>query len=135
MDLPQKVRAPNPWAFFGYFLSQQKVTPRRGGETRQKTFRTRQDCEGADHRVAVKGNETARPNRQPPERSPGPQRNQFPQADTFKKRPSGPVLKDRQQKPKAPGAPRGWVTVSLIPAAACHFVQTEKERTALPFFL
>ena len=49
----------DPWAFFGYFLSQQKVTPRRGGETRQKTFRTRQDCEGPDHRVAVKGNETA----------------------------------------------------------------------------
>ena len=48
----------NPWAFFGYFLSQQKVTPRRGGETRQKTFRTRQDCEGPDHRVAVKGNDT-----------------------------------------------------------------------------
>ena len=46
MDLPQKVRAPNPWAFFGYFLSQQKVTPRRGGETRQMAFRTRQDCEG-----------------------------------------------------------------------------------------
>ena len=48
----------DPWAFFGYFLSQQKVTPRRGGETRQKTFRTRQDCEGADWRVAVKGNDT-----------------------------------------------------------------------------
>ena len=45
----------NPWAFFGYFLSQQKVTPRRGGETRQKTFRTGQDCEGTDYRVAVKG--------------------------------------------------------------------------------
>ena len=58
MDLPQKVRAPNPWAFFGYFLSQQKVTPRRGGETRQMAFRTRQDCEGADCRVAVKGNKT-----------------------------------------------------------------------------
>ena len=48
----------NPWAFFGYFLSQQKVTPRRGGETRQKTFRTRQECEGPDWRVAVKENET-----------------------------------------------------------------------------
>ena len=46
----------NPWALFGYFLSQQKVTPRRGGETRQKTFRTRQECEGTDHRVAVKEN-------------------------------------------------------------------------------
>ena len=57
MDLPQKVRAPNPWALFGYFLSQQKVTPRRGGETRQKAFRTRQDCEGADCRVAVKRND------------------------------------------------------------------------------
>ena len=49
----------NPWALFGYFLSQQKVTPRRGGETRQKVFKTRQDCEGADHRVAVKENEPA----------------------------------------------------------------------------
>ena len=48
----------DPWAFFGYFLSQQKVTPRRGGETRQMAFRTRQECEGADQRVAVKGNET-----------------------------------------------------------------------------
>ena len=47
----------DPWAFFGYFLSQQKVTPRRGGETRQMAFRTRQDCEGADWRVAVKENE------------------------------------------------------------------------------
>ena len=47
----------DPWAFFGYFLSQQKVTPRRGGETRQKVFKTRQDCEGADHRVAVKEND------------------------------------------------------------------------------
>ncbi len=34
------------------------------------TFRTRQDCEGPDRRVAVKENETTRPNRQPPERSP-----------------------------------------------------------------
>ena len=48
----------NPWAFFGYFLSQQKVTPRRGGETRQKISKTRQDCEGPDWRVAVKENET-----------------------------------------------------------------------------
>ena len=47
----------NPWAFFGYFLSQQKVTPRRGGETRQMAFRTRQDCEGPDWRVAVKEND------------------------------------------------------------------------------
>ena len=75
----------NPWAFFGYFLSQQKVTPRRGGETRQRVFKTRQDCEGADHRVAVKGNETV--NNQSP--YPGPKR------ITFKKRPCGPVLKDR----------------------------------------
>ena len=44
----------NPWAFFGYFLSQQKVTPRRGGETSQKISKTRQECEGADRRVAVK---------------------------------------------------------------------------------
>ena len=48
----------DPWAFFGYFLSQQKVTPRRGGETRQRVFKTRQDCEGADLRVAVKENVT-----------------------------------------------------------------------------
>ena len=53
----------------------------------------------------------------------------------FKKRPCGPVLKGRQQKPKAPCAPREWVTVSLVPAAACHFAQTQKERTALPSFL
>ena len=46
----------DPWAFFGYFLSQQKVTPRRGGETRQKAFRTRQECKGPDWRVAVKEN-------------------------------------------------------------------------------
>ena len=46
----------DPWAFFGYFLSQQKVTPRRGGETSQKVFKTRQDCEGPDWRVAVKEN-------------------------------------------------------------------------------
>ena len=68
MDLPQKVRAPNPWALFGYFLSQQKVTPRRGGETRQKISKTRQECEGPDWRVAVKGNGTIN-NRSP---YPGP---------------------------------------------------------------
>ena len=59
MDLPQKVRAPNPWALFGYFLSQQKVTPRRGGETRQKAFRTRQECEGET--IAWQSKETALP--------------------------------------------------------------------------
>ena len=115
----------NPWAFFGYFLSQQKVTPRRGGETRQKTFRTRQECEGPDHRMAVK----RKRHHHKPKRC-----TQDREADTFKKRPCGPVLKGRQSKPKTPGAPREWVTASLVPAAACHFAQTQKERTALPFF-
>ena len=79
----------NPWAFFGYFLSQQKVTPRRGGETRQKTFRTRQDCEGPDQRVAVKRKrdfETHIQNRK---------------TDTFKNRPPGPILKKKQAPPPA----------------------------------
>ena len=115
----------NPWAFFGYFLSQQKVTPRRGGETRQKISKTRQECEGPDWRVAVKEN-GAIDNRSP---YPGPR------GSPFKKRPFGPVLKGRQTNPPAPGAPRGWVMGSLVPAAACHFAQTEKERTALPSFL
>ena len=75
----------NPWAFFGYFLSQQKVTPRRGGETRQKAFRTRQECEGADWRVAVKENDAIN-NRSPC---------LGPRGSLFKKRPCGPVLKDR----------------------------------------
>ena len=94
-----------PWAFFGYFLSQQKVTPRRGGETRQKTFRTRQDCEGADHRVAVKRKRDYHKRKHCTQNR---------EADTFKKRPYGPVLKDRQTKPPAPGAPRGWVWASLV---------------------
>ena len=86
----------NPWAFFGYFLSQQKVTPRRGGETRQKTFRTRQECEGAD--IAWQSKETSLPQ----------SKTLHPETKgiTFKKRPCGPVLKGRQQKPKTPGAPR-----------------------------
>ena len=58
-----------------------------------------------------------------------------PRGSPFKKRPYGPVLKGRRPKPPAPGAPREWVTVSLVPAAACHFAQTQKERTALPSFL
>ena len=120
----------NPWAFFGYFLSQQKVTPRRGGETRQRAFRTRQDCEGADCRVAVKGNKTITYQNTVPRKKPKPpkasllegggfrmktggrlssarhtQRACRPQGSLFKKRPCGPVLKDKQQKPKAPGAP------------------------------
>ena len=48
----------NPWAFFGYFLSQQKVTPRRGGETRQMAFRTRQDCGGLTGAWQSKENKT-----------------------------------------------------------------------------
>ena len=115
----------NPWAFFGYFLSQQKVTPRRGGETRQKAFRTRQECEGADWRVAVKENDAIN-NRSPC---------LGPRGSLFKKRPYGPVLKGSQQKPKTPGAPRSWVTANLVPAAACHFAQTQKGRKPLRPFL
>ena len=37
-----------------------------------------------------------------------------PKHSPFKKRPCGPVLKDRQQKPQAPGAPREWVKASLV---------------------
>ena len=76
----------DPWAFFGYFLSQQKVTPRRGGETRQMAFRTRQECEGADWRVAVKENGTTN------------HKSLYlgSRGSPFKKRPCGPVLKDRQ---------------------------------------
>ena len=76
----------DPWAFFGYFLSQQKVTPRRGGETRQMAFRTRQDCKGET--IAWQSKKTAlliiKAYIQDRE------------ADTFKKRPFGPVLKDKQ---------------------------------------
>ena len=88
-------------------------------------FRTRQDYEGADWRVAVKENGAAN------------NRSliiQDREADTFKKRPCGPVLKGRQQKPLAPGAPRGWVTASLVPAAACHFENTRiRGRRFVPF--
>ena len=49
----------NPWALFAFFLSLQKEGPPEG-QTRQKTFRTRQDCEGPDWRVAVKKNETVK---------------------------------------------------------------------------
>ena len=56
-----------------------------------------------------------------------PKESVSPKADTFKKRPCGPVLKGRQTKPPAPGAPRGWVTVNLVPAAACHFAQAKKK--------
>ena len=48
----------SPFCTYIVHPPQQKVTPRRGGETRQMAFRTRQVCEGADHRVAVKGNDT-----------------------------------------------------------------------------
>ena len=88
-------------------------------------FRTRQDYEGADWRVAVKKNDTLKTNRQKPERSLSPQRKQLSSGSPFKKRPCGPVLKGRQQKPLAPGAPRGWVTDTLVPAAACHFENTK----------
>ena len=86
----------NPWAFFGYFLSQQKVTPRRGGETRQKVFKTRQDCEGQTIAWQSKGTALSITEAHIQDR----------EADTFKKRPCGPVLKDRQTKSQAPGAPR-----------------------------
>ena len=77
-----------------------------------------------DRRVAVKENETVN-NKSPYSES---------KDSPFKKRPFGPVLKGRQTKSPAPGAPRGWVTANLVPAAACHFAQTQKERIALPFF-
>jgi len=62
------------------------------------------------------------------------------EADSFKKRPCGPVLKDSHPNPPAPGAPRGWGTANLVPAAACHFAQTQKERKTIypflaPYFL
>ena len=125
----------DPWAFFGYFLSQQKVTPRRGGGTRQKTFRTRQECEGPDLRVAVKGKRDFKTEPTKPIKKSKPPEKLVPSGSPFKKRPCGPVLKNRQQNPPAPGAPREWVTANLVPAAACHFAQTQKERIALPFFL
>ena len=116
----------NPWALFGYFLSQQKVTPRRGGETRQRAFRTRQECEGADWRVAVKRKRDYHKRKHCTQNR---------EADTFKKRPCGPVLKGRQTKPLAPGAPRGWVSANLVPAAACHFEDTKIQREAARAFL
>ena len=63
-----------------------------------------------------------------------PKESVSPKADTFKKRPCGPVLKDDQQNPPAPGAPRGWVTASLVPAAACHFANTQKRTEHAPSF-
>ena len=74
----------NPWAFFAFFLSLQKEGPPEG-QTRQKIFKTRQNCEGADWRVAVKKTALS----QTKTLYPGPQ------GITFKKRPCGPVLKDR----------------------------------------
>ena len=88
-------------------------------------FKTRQDCEGSDWRVAVKENGAAN-NKSP---YPGPR------GSPFKKRPFGPVLKGRQQNPPAPGAPRGWVTASLVPAAACHFENTKTEWVTVRAFL
>ena len=52
----------------------------------------------------------------------------------FKKRPCGPVLKVRQQNPKTPGALRGWVWGSLVPAAACHFENTRIQGEAVRAF-
>ena len=48
-----------------------------------------------------------------------------PRGSPFKKRPCGPVLKERRTKSPAPGAPREWVSASLVPAAACHFAQAQ----------
>ena len=132
---------------------QQKVTPRRGGETRQKVFKTRQVCEGADHRVAVKRNDIITYQNTVPRKKPKPpkaflldgggfrmktggrlssarhtQRACRPQGSLFKKRPCGPVLKARQQKPPAPGAPRGWVTVSLVTGRGLS-LRTDAKRT------
>ena len=85
------------------------MTPRRGGETSQKVFKTRQDCEGLDWRVAVKENGIigqagqscegsgyckAVKNDTATNKSTGQGMNC--KADTFKKRPYGPVLKDKQ---------------------------------------
>ena len=36
----------SPFCTYIVHPPQQKVTPRRGGETRQMAFRTRQECEG-----------------------------------------------------------------------------------------
>ena len=124
----------DPWALFGYFLSQQKVTPRRGGETRQKTFRTRQDCEGPDHRVAVKRKRRCKTKPANPRKKSKPPEKPVPPGRPFKKRPFGPVLKGRQTNSQAPGAPRGWVTVSLVPAADCHFAQTQKRKDSSAIF-
>ena len=83
----------DPWAFFGYFLSQQKVTPRREGETRQKAFRTRQECEGPDLRVAVKGKRDFKTEPTKPRKKSKPPEKLVPSGSPFKKRPCGPVLK------------------------------------------
>ena len=111
MDLPQKVRAPNPWALFGYFLSQQKVTPRRGGETRQMAFRTRQDCEGADWRVAVKGNDTITNQNAAPRNEKQPVQEAALRA----------CLEGKTHKIASAWRCRGRVSANLVPAAACHF--------------
>ncbi len=64
-----------PWAFFGYFLSQQKVTPRRGGETRQMAFRTERDRTAKGQTGAWQSKKTAlqKPKQQNPEKRVRPQ--------------------------------------------------------------
>ena len=63
-----------------------------------------------------------------------PRETSFP-GSQFKKRPCGPVLKASQQNPPAPGAPRGWVSATLVPAAACHFEDTKIRRANDSFLL
>ena len=105
----------NPWALFGYFLSQQKVTPRRGGETRQKISKTSQDCEGSDRRVAVKGNVAI--NSKSP--YPGPRGRHVQEAALRA------CLEGQTDKTASAWRSRGWVSASLVPAAACHFENTK----------
>ena len=124
----------NPWALFGYFLSQQKVPPRRGGETRQKTFRTRQECEGPDWRVAVKRKRGCQDQTDKPQKEVlAPQRNQFPQAGMFKKRPYKPVLKDRQTKAQGSGASAGECRSSLVTGRglSLRFYTKRKDSSAI----
>ena len=54
--VPREARRPEG-AFWTFRRRSARLTPRRGGETRQRVFKTRQECEGADWRVAVKKND------------------------------------------------------------------------------
>ena len=84
-------------------------------------FKTRQECEGADWRVAVKRNETIS-NRSP---------YLGPRGSLFKKRPFGPVLKDKQQKPKTPGAPAaGYRPVSFRPRLVTSILRCKDQYLA-----